>query len=98
MRRYLENAGVDSSRLLMEDQSTTTAENLLYSQKYLDTGSDTVGIVTNNFHVYRSIRIAKKAGYVNVCGNAAPSLQITDWRIVMIENKNAQPLTNPAKE
>lgn len=85
MRRYLENAGVDSSRLLMEDQSTTTAENLLYSQKYLDTGSDTVGIVTNNFHVYRSIRIAKKAGYVNVCGIAAPSRSVLQLHYLVRE-------------
>ena len=81
MRRYLENAGVDSSRLLMEDQSTTTAENLLYSQKYLDT----VGIVTNNFHVYRSIRIAKKAGYVNVCGIAAPSRSVLQLHYLVRE-------------
>lgn len=73
MRRYLEAAGIDGERLILEDTSTTTVENLVNSQSYLNEATDTVGIVTNNFHVYRSVRIARKAGYVQVCGIAAPS-------------------------
>lgn len=73
MRRYLCEAGIDEGRLILEGESTTTLENLTNSQNYLDESTDTVGIVTNNFHVYRSVRIARKAGYVHVCGIAAPS-------------------------
>ena len=32
-----------------------------------------MGIVTNNFHLFRGMRIARKAGIVNVCGIAADS-------------------------
>ena len=32
-----------------------------------------VGVVTNNFHVFRSVRIAQELGISDVCGIAAPS-------------------------
>ena len=32
-----------------------------------------MGIVTNNFHMFRAIQIAKKQGLSNVCGIAADS-------------------------
>lgn len=73
MRRYLSKAGIGEDRLILEDQSTTTYENLKFSQEYLKADRDTVGIVTNNFHVYRSLRIAAKAGYTQTVGIAAPA-------------------------
>lgn len=62
MFRYLTKAGISRERLVKEDLSTTTVENLEFSKKFFNQERDTVGIVTNNFHVYRSMRIAKKAG------------------------------------
>lgn len=85
MRRYLEQAGIDSGRLILEDTSTTTVENLVNSQNYLDEAVDTVGIVTNNFHVYRSVRIARKAGYMQVCGIAAPSRTVLQLHYLVRE-------------
>ena len=76
MYRYLVDAGVDSRRLLIEDTSTTTLENLQNSQNFLDKETCSAGIVTNNFHVYRSVALARKVGYLNVCGIAAPSRTI----------------------
>lgn len=73
MFQYLTEQGVDPARLIMEDKSTTTVENLDFSRAFLDEGKEKIGLVTNNFHIYRSVRIAKKAGYKNVCGIAAPS-------------------------
>ena len=35
MYRYLTGRGIDGARLLLEDQSTTTAENLQYSMELL---------------------------------------------------------------
>ena len=32
-----------------------------------------IGIVTNNFHVYRALRTAGRAGLTNVCGISAGS-------------------------
>ena len=56
----------------MEDKSTNTKENLEFSQKLIPEAAS-VGIVTNNFHVYRGTRLAVKQGFRTVCGLAAPS-------------------------
>ena len=74
MYRYLVDAGISEDRIIMEDKSTSTKENLEYSKAFLDEKSDRVVIITSDFHVFRSIKIAKKAGYTNVSGQAAPSL------------------------
>lgn len=37
----------------------------------MEEGYEGVGIVTNNFHVYRSVQIAKEQGLEGVCGIAA---------------------------
>ena len=55
----------------MENQSKNTFENLVFSADYLNKEKDRVGIVSNNFHVFRAVRIAGKAGYENVYGIAA---------------------------
>ena len=76
MRDYLVEHGIDADRILLEDQSTNTVENIQFSKKILDADSNDsyehVGILTNNFHVYRAIGIAKKQGLHGVSGIAAP--------------------------
>ena len=57
IRRGLIQRGIDESRILMEDKSTSTLENLTFSLRMIDKGSK-IGLVTNNFHVYRSMKIA----------------------------------------
>ena len=64
-------AGVDESRILLEENSTDTAENLRYSKELLPSADVSVGLVTNNFHVYRAVKLADAAGLENVCGVAA---------------------------
>lgn len=73
MADYLSEQGIDEQRIIREDCSTNTLENIEFSGAFLDSASDTVGIVTNNFHVFRSVQIARKVGYAHVCGLAAPS-------------------------
>ena len=65
MKRYLVGCGIDESRILTEDQSSSTVENITYSRKVLEAylaehPELSVGIVTNNFHVYRGCAIARK--------------------------------------
>ncbi len=74
MQDYLINAGIDASRIIMEDKSTNTYENLTYSADFLDEQNDRVVIVTNNFHTFRALSIAKKQGYVNAEGLSADSV------------------------
>lgn len=73
MRRYLEERGIDPLRIIKEDQSRNTAQNIQYSSHFLDKTSDRVGIVSNNFHIFRAVRLAHHAGYTHVSGIAAPS-------------------------
>lgn len=71
MARYLEATGVDASRILLENRSTTTAENLRFSAALLDSPDAFVGVVTNDFHVLRATRIARRQGLSNVYGISA---------------------------
>ena len=73
MYDYLVGKGIDKERIIMEDKSTDTSENIAFSSVFLDVENDHVGIVTNNFHVFRGVHLAKHQGIQNVCGIAAPS-------------------------
>ncbi len=74
MRAYLMDAGIDESRILLEDKSENTYENLVFSGAFLDRGTDNVVVVTNNFHMFRALGIARKQGYTHVEGLAAKSV------------------------
>lgn len=73
MSKYLLKNGIESHRILLEDESTSTVENIQNSKKLMDQSYNGVGIVTNNFHVFRAVQIAKVQGLKNVCGIAADS-------------------------
>lgn len=73
MHDYLVAQGIETDRIRMEDQSVNTIQNLRYSARYLDKEKDEVVIVTNNFHVFRAVGIAKKQGYQHVSGLPAAS-------------------------
>lgn len=74
MYNYLVSRQIEPERIIMENQSTNTKENLEFSGEYLDMKKDSVVLITSDFHVFRSVRIAKKMGYSMVSGQAAPSL------------------------
>ncbi|MDE6994781.1 MAG: YdcF family protein [Lachnospiraceae bacterium] len=73
MYAYLTKKGIPAERILMEDRSTDTSENIAYSAELIGRTDISVGIVTNNFHVFRGIHLAKAAGFQEVCGIAARS-------------------------
>ena len=72
MKDYLEKRGIAAKRILTEDESRNTTENISFSSHYFDKENDTVGIVTNNFHLFRAEAIAKKQGVKNISGISAP--------------------------
>ncbi len=74
MQGYLIEAGIEQERILVESASANTYENLVFSGRFLDKASDRVVIVTNNFHVFRSLGIARKQGYAHAEGLAANSV------------------------
>ncbi|MCM1560227.1 MAG: YdcF family protein [Butyrivibrio sp.] len=63
MRRYLIDAGIEAERILTEDKSTSTRENLAFTAELIDSKNGRTVIVTNNFHVFRAVKIAEKQGY-----------------------------------
>ena len=71
MARILEEKGIEASRILMEDKSTSTEENLEFSYPLIENDNTNIGIVSSNFHLYRALRIANKYGYSNVQGISA---------------------------
>ncbi len=73
MCRYLIERGIAPARILMEDKSTDTSENIAFSMQFLDKENDSVGVVTNNFHVFRGVHLARHMGIREVCGISAPS-------------------------
>ena len=73
MYQYLTGRGIAPKRLIMEDQSKNTSENIIYSMALIGKNDASIGIVTNNFHVFRGVKIAEAAGMQDVCGIAARS-------------------------
>lgn len=73
MRDYLVAVGIDESRIILEPQARNTQQNISYSLALMDSPDCSVGIVTNNFHVFRGTALARSQGMTNACGIAAPS-------------------------
>lgn len=76
MHRVLLEKGIPEEKMVLEDRSTSTVENLKFCAEVSNCREKKTGIVSNNFHVYRAKELAKRQGYQDVCGIAAKS----DWR------------------
>lgn len=66
MYRYLTGRGIDPARILQEDQSTGTAENLRFSQRLLaehGISCKTVAVATDGFHQLRASMLADDIGW-----------------------------------
>jgi uncharacterized SAM-binding protein YcdF (DUF218 family) len=63
---HLTAMGIGEDRIWMEDQATSTVENFQYSIALLEeeTGSvpESVGVLSNEFHLFRASLMAKKQG------------------------------------
>ena len=62
MARYAINKGIDESKIIIENKSTNTKENLLFSSKLMTKESPRVGFVTTSYHVFRALILAKDLG------------------------------------
>lgn len=68
MRRYMEKSGIDNKRIFLENRSTNTKENLQFSMEIIKDFETSIGIVTNDFHVFRGVSIGKKLGCRKIQG------------------------------
>ncbi|QNU05839.1 YdcF family protein [Peribacillus butanolivorans] len=62
MQQELINQGIEEARIIMEDKSTTTIENIAYSKDLIPNPTATGLIVANDFHIYRAVEMAKSVG------------------------------------
>lgn len=72
---YLSTHGINSNRILLEERSHSTAQNMSFAGALIDPSHDAVGIVTSNFHVARALALARKNGFLHASGIAAGSLE-----------------------
>lgn len=78
MAKYLYSIGVPESNVILEDKSTTTYENMLFSKEKIEAlakesyADKNIIFSTNNYHVFRASVYAKKAG-LKVHGVGAPT-------------------------
>ncbi len=76
MKRVLIQKGVSGDRIILEDRSTSTLENLEFSKALLaenDLGSSVI-IVSEGYHMYRALSVAKRIG-LDAEGLAAPTVR-----------------------
>lgn len=81
MADWLEEKGISEDRIFLEDQSSNTKENLIFSKDLLaregiDVGETDVLVVSNGFHLTRARMLAERFGYGEVSTLAAPSSHI----------------------
>lgn len=83
MQQYLLARGIPARSLFLEDKSTSTRENLLFSDQLTGCGKKKTGIVSNSFHVHRATLLAKKLGYRNVVALPAKTsrLMLPHWLV-----------------
>ncbi|SNT93994.1 DUF218 domain-containing protein [Aristaeella hokkaidonensis] len=62
MKRYLLSKGIPEEDILPEERSTTTLENLRYSQEIINSfpGRKYTALVSSNYHVYRALRYCRE--------------------------------------
>jgi uncharacterized SAM-binding protein YcdF (DUF218 family) len=67
MKRYLVNHGVEEGKIIKEDKSRSTAQNMEFTKKQIsaeDNGKDIkILIITNNFHMFRARLLAQHYGF-----------------------------------
>lgn len=86
IRNGLVERGIDADRILVENQSATTAQNMAFSMQLMDCDPETtVGIVSNNYHIFRALKLAQRAGFENVYGLAADYTGYTLLHFMMRE-------------
>lgn len=85
MRRWLTEQGIEESRLVLEERSANTRENLKFSDELTGCGAKRTGILSNDFHVYRAVCLAKNLEYEQAEGIAAESDRIMQVHYVVRE-------------
>ena len=86
MAKYLIEKGFDPAKLVVEDKAKTTVENFKNTANIVD-ASEPLGVITNDYHVFRANKIAKKQGFAKTVKIPAASTPFTylenvEWETV----------------
>lgn len=99
MYRELTNMGIDGSRLLLEEASTSTIENLMFSLDVIEAHTGTrplrIGIVSSEYHIFRAKLFAKhlgldpvgipgKVSWFPLCLNYYPREVVAVWKYLIL--------------
>ena len=63
MKDYLISYSIPEKNIIEENQSTTTLENLTFSQKFIPNNVENIGVISNDFHMYRIKFFANSLNY-----------------------------------
>ncbi|WP_176968238.1 YdcF family protein [Tindallia californiensis] len=89
MMWYLEKKGISADRIILEEKSTNTLENIKYSMNQLNQRNDTkvteIVIITSDYHLLRAQMIARRLG-LNAYGIPAQSPPDLYWHYSIRES------------
>jgi uncharacterized SAM-binding protein YcdF (DUF218 family) len=68
LKRLLLENKIDKERIFLEDKSKNTMENFILSNKLYNLLDKNIIIVTSDYHMFRSLSMARKLKYKNVSG------------------------------
>lgn len=75
MKSWLVAHGVEEKAIFMENQSTSTYENLKFSKKVMEEHQfKTAIVVSNGFHIFRALSLSSKVG---IKASGAPAQTVT---------------------
>lgn len=77
IKKGLLERGIEENRILLEEKSTNTVENLKFSKEMIHEPGAKVVVVTSDFHVFRAKKIAEHIGYHNLSMCSANEFLVT---------------------
>lgn len=81
MRRYLVENGIEEERLILEEDSTSTYENLVYSKQLMLEAVKSVTIITSDYHLARARLLAAKVGFESTDAVAANTPKVVKTKL-----------------
>ena len=70
MKNYLVDLGIDENRLIVEDKSVNTFENIKFALEKTDKKPSSVMVITSDYHIFRAKFILYRFG---VLGHSYPA-------------------------
>lgn len=91
MYDVLTEAEADPSRLLLEERSHSTYQNLLYSRSILQgIGARSVVLITERYHLGRALLIARDLGLLAVgYGASSPRRSVRSWFWILLREASS---------